>query len=510
MLTAVLAVAAFVAGLTGAWSPCGFSMVSTLGEHARGRQMTYWACLAFVPGALVGGMLTFGALGAVGALLGGGDAALIAGAVVAAVAAVAELAGLKIAPQIRRQVPEHWRRTWPLPLAAAGYGVLLGLGFTTFVLTFAVWALAGVSLAVGSVGTGVAIGLAFAAGRCLPVVVLAPHAQRPLGLRATELMAERPSILRTFRLADALALAIVAVALTAQTSHAATKAFVDRAADPSVAGAELAYDVPGAAPGVLRSPTGIFDVPGSERVAIGGGMLATVAGTRVTVAERATGTVRAAFDASGVSAVAVSDAYVAVRRTRGARDMIEVAALADGARRTVATARSPAQLGRPALDGARLVFHVAGRQESRIDLVDLAAAAAGAGASARRTLRRDTRTTYTNPSLLGDRLLFVQTTQYEQRLVLAGVSAGTRNAGRKLLEIAPAISADKGYTTDHGPHRPGIKRPKRLPKEGPAGTTTTLWTTALAADAAYVTRLRERGSSVRPALLRVPLSSPAA
>lgn len=506
MLTAVLAAAAFVAGLTGAWSPCGFSMVSTLGEHARGRQMTFWACLAFVPGALVGGAVTFGVLGAVGALLGGGDAALIAGAVVAALAAVAELAGLKIAPQIRRQVPEHWRRTWPLPLAAAGYGVLLGLGFTTFVLTFAVWALAGVSLAVGSLGTGVAIGLAFAAGRCLPVVVLAPHAQRPLGYRATELMAERPSILRGFRLADALALVAVAVALTAQTAHAATQAYVDRAEDPSAAGAELAYDVPGDAPGVLRSGTGVLDVPGSERVAIGGGMLATVAGARVTVAERATGAIRAAFDAPGVDAVAVSDAYAVVRRHTDERDTLEAVALADGARRKVASVRAPAQLGRPALDGARLVFHVAGRTESRIDLVDLA----GSGSAARRTLRRDTRTTYANPSLLGDRLLYVQTTQYEQRLVLASVSGSARAAGRKLLAIAPAITADKGYTTDHGPHRPGIKRPKRLPKEGPAGTTTTLWTTALAPDAAYVTRLRERGSSVRPALLRVALGAPAA
>jgi hypothetical protein len=31
-------------------------------------------------------------------------------------------------------VPEHWRRVAALPLAAAGYGVLLGLGFTTFVI----------------------------------------------------------------------------------------------------------------------------------------------------------------------------------------------------------------------------------------------------------------------------------------------------------------------------------------------------------------------------------------
>ena len=52
-LTAILGVAAFVAGLTGSWSPCGFSMVSTLGPtgHAGGRGTTLAACLAFVPAA---------------------------------------------------------------------------------------------------------------------------------------------------------------------------------------------------------------------------------------------------------------------------------------------------------------------------------------------------------------------------------------------------------------------------------------------------------------------------
>ena len=37
----------------------------------------------------------------------------------------------------------------PVPLAAGLYGVLLGLGFTTFILSFAVWALAGISVALG-------------------------------------------------------------------------------------------------------------------------------------------------------------------------------------------------------------------------------------------------------------------------------------------------------------------------------------------------------------------------
>ena len=58
----------------------------------------------------------------------------------------------------------------PLPLAAALYGILLGLGFTTFVLSFGVWALAGISVALGDPGAGVVIGAAFGIGRAIPVV----------------------------------------------------------------------------------------------------------------------------------------------------------------------------------------------------------------------------------------------------------------------------------------------------------------------------------------------------
>ena len=88
-------------------------------------------------------------------------------AALALAAAVADWRGLRIAPQIRRQVPERWRWIMPLPLACALYGVLLGLGFTTFVLAFAVWALAGISFAAGEPALGALIGVAFGAGgRC--------------------------------------------------------------------------------------------------------------------------------------------------------------------------------------------------------------------------------------------------------------------------------------------------------------------------------------------------------
>ena len=213
MLTACLVAAALAAGVTGAWSPCGFSMVETLAPHgfARRRRTSIVASLTFALGALAGGVLTFGGLALLGAALGApGPVALGAAAVVAVAAAAGEARGLRIAPQIRRQVPEAWRRVLPVPLAAAGYGVLLGLGFTTFILSFAVWALAGASVAAGDPAVGAAMGLAFGAGRALPVVALAPLGA---GSAVTGAMCERPAILRGLRRIDAVALVACAVAL---------------------------------------------------------------------------------------------------------------------------------------------------------------------------------------------------------------------------------------------------------------------------------------------------------
>jgi len=212
VLTACLLLAAHAAGITGAWSPCGLSMVETLAPrgHARTLRTSLVACATFALGSLAGGAITFGGLALAGAALGaGGPEAAGAAAVLAAAAAAAEARGLRIAPQIRRQVPEAWRRVLPVPLAAAGYGVLLGLGFTTFVLSFAVWALAAASLALGDPALGAAIGLAFGAGRALPVVCLAPAE----GGALTAAMCERPAILLGLRRFDAVALAACALAL---------------------------------------------------------------------------------------------------------------------------------------------------------------------------------------------------------------------------------------------------------------------------------------------------------
>jgi hypothetical protein len=211
MLETVLILAAAAAGVTGAWSPCGFSMVETLAPqgYAGRMRVTIAACATFAAGALAGGAITFAGLALLGQALGA--SAPVAAGAIALAAAIGEARGARIVPQVRRQVPESWRRRLPVPLAAGLYGVLLGLGFTTFILTFAVWALAGVCVALGDPALGLAIGLAFGAGRLLPVVVLAPAGGGALHAA----MAERPQILRSLRAVDAVALTACAVALVA-------------------------------------------------------------------------------------------------------------------------------------------------------------------------------------------------------------------------------------------------------------------------------------------------------
>lgn len=55
-----LAVAALLIGATGTFSPCGLSVIETIGPtgHTGGRRTTVAACATFLPGAIAGGILT--------------------------------------------------------------------------------------------------------------------------------------------------------------------------------------------------------------------------------------------------------------------------------------------------------------------------------------------------------------------------------------------------------------------------------------------------------------------
>ena len=244
-LLAAVAAAGLLVGATGTWSPCGFSMIETIGPtgHTGGLRTTLAASATFAPFALLGGSVTFLLLALTGGLLGGsGPVGYAIAAGLAIAAAAAEAKGLRIVPQVRRQLPVAWRSRLPMPVAAAGYGVLLGLGFTTFVLTYGVWALMAIVLLVADPLVGLVAGIAFGAGRALPIVLLAPFADRPAGERVCEAMALRPGFYRGARLGDAAALALVAAVLAGGAAAQAARKEVPRASDPSTAGSALVYE----------------------------------------------------------------------------------------------------------------------------------------------------------------------------------------------------------------------------------------------------------------------------
>lgn len=501
------ALTALVAGIAGAWSPCGFSMVDTIGSalgDAR-RGATLAASATFALGTLLGGAITFGCLALLGSLVGDGVAGLREGlgAALALAAAVADWRGVRIAPQIRRQVPERWRWTLPLPLACALYGVLLGLGFTTFVLAFAVWALAGISFASGDPLVGVLVGLAFGAGRALPVLWMAPGLRGGEGARRLDEMAEAPRLWLGLRRLDALGLGVCALALAGASASAAPIAptSIPQATDPSAANGALAWQQLGA--GGLLSPNGAapLALPGAHP-ALGGANVAWASATQITIADRVTLQPKLVLAASGVNALGVSDGWVVYRDEDAQGEHLISVSLSDpSVRRYLAGARLAGRIGRPALDGARAVFTVDTPARSAIELVDLASGRRGTLRAARRGVA------FFNPSLLGGRLLFERVTRCVQQLRLgaipgaAGASSRSAAAGslavsgssraargeRVLLSLPSAVSRDPGYQRGYAhAYNSASGCPNRRAGRGGA---TQLGATALGATRAYVTRL---------------------
>lgn len=196
----ILAIAtACGAAVRSTWSPCGLSMLSTitpLTERARGHR--YGLTVAwFALGALAGGA-ALGVAAAVPALLvhAAGlpaTAALATGAVFAVVGLAADLhlAGVRL-PTHPRQVNETWLGRYRRWIYAAGFGVQIGAGFATYVMTAAVYLTITLAALNGSPIAALGIGMLFGAVRGLAVLAgcraTTPEATRALHARlhATE------------------------------------------------------------------------------------------------------------------------------------------------------------------------------------------------------------------------------------------------------------------------------------------------------------------------------------
>ncbi len=431
-----------------------------------GRATTLSACVTFTFGALAGGAVTFGALALAGELVHGAGGRLAFGvaAVIALAAAMAEIRGTPIVPQVRRQLPEHWRRLMPMPVAAGLYGILLGLGFTTFVLTFGVFALAAISFALGEPAIGIAVGLAFGTGRALPIALVAPVADRDLGVRVTTLMAERPAIYRGFRFGDAIALAACAAALVVAVPAGAAQTEVRPAADPGAAGDGFVFQRPDGS-GVLERG-GKEVVLTGEDPALGDGRLAVVRGDEIVILSAGDTSEIGRFAAPDADAVAISRHWVAWRARSDGRDYLRARELTNpqrpGAQKSLGRTSRVGQLGRPSLDRNRLVYAKASSHQNSIVKRVLGAQGRKAGAT---TLIRSSIEGLSNPSIRAGRVLYVRHTARADRLKLAGLNG---DGGRTLLSRRGA----------------------------------TLWSTALTDKRAYVTVIS--GAGPRQRIVSVP------
>jgi hypothetical protein len=484
LLEIALGTAALLIGATGTFSPCGLSVIDTIGPtgHTGGRRTTIAACLAFLPGAIGGGLLTFWSLAVLGELLhgAGGHASFLVAAAIALLAAALEARGTRIVPQIRRQLPEHWRRVMPMPVAAALYGVLLGIGFTTFVLSFGVWALAGVSLALGDPALGLVVGGCFGVGRAIPILALAPLAGRPSGIRATELMCERPGVYLGLRRGDAVALAAAALALIVVPGNAgAAGSSIAHATDPSATADALLFQRLGG-PAVISRGGPEIPLPGSHP-AIGGRYVATVQGNSVLLFDRSTLAPVGQIPAPGADAIAISDTWLAYRGSTGGGDAIYIRSIVNPAAPApplqVASQGGAAQLSRPAVDGGILLYGIATPGGSRIVQRVM-------GTRKHRALVRSPRLLLFDPAIKGRSFAYVRTDARRSRLMVRRRHA--HGAGRVLFSLgrskgvlwSNALTDSVAYATILQPSSGnpdatilgvGRRHPKRFNQPGPRG-----------------------------------------
>jgi hypothetical protein len=270
----------------------------------------------------------------------------------------------------------------------------------------------------------------------------------------------------------------------------AAERIVTGGSDPSVDGTLIAWHIP-RQPGVLVRDGKWTRLPGTHP-ALGDARLALYDGTAIRVRETSGPAFTTAVPAPGADALAVSARFVAWRARSSAGDEIFVAPLPGGAPRRIASSK---ELGRPALEGSLLAYHVPGRTGSRIVIADLVT-------GKKTTVRRERRALLLNPSLEGGRLLYVRNMYKHQELRVGPQGKHKTTKDRRLWSMPPTGRRDSGHDPGKEHHKHGW--PKKLWPRPKAGLSATLWTTAMTVDNAYVTLLRQvSGRPLEVAILRV-------
>jgi hypothetical protein len=335
--------------------------ITPAGCGSRNRQII--ALAGFTLGAILAAAALGWALGAAGAALDPAWALPVAGVLALLGAAREGLARRVPLPQLRRQVPERWRRTLPLPFWSVGYGAGLGLGFLTHQVVATYWVVCAGALALGEPAVGaLALGL-FGGGRALMVIVPSLAPEGPPAAVAAMVRGHR-----AVGAVNAVVLTLLGALLVATPAVAAEPAGGTGQLDPSPSGTTLAWtQLSGATSEVVvkaRSRPAV-SFPDARQPALNGPLLAYATTGGIAVVRWETGA-RVATVGGVLEKPALAWPWIAYVRRGGSRSTLELRSLTTGRVRTVASASRLDDLGRPALKAGRIAYHFTTGRRSEI------------------------------------------------------------------------------------------------------------------------------------------------
>jgi hypothetical protein len=409
-------------------------MVETITPDVCGsRRRQAGALLFFALGALVASACVGAVLGLAGSRI---DAwALPVAALFALVGAAREGGFTRLPlPQSRRQVPEPWRFTLPLPAWAAGYGVGLGLGFLTYQPVATFWVACAAAVALGRPLAGAVCFAAYGVGRSL--VLFLPLRRGSDATAIVEALAGRRLVaLRV----NAVALLACAALLTAPAAGAELIPLGPGSQfDPSAIGTAFAYtqrDLGVSSVVVLPSAGGALQYPEAESPSLDGERLAYQNAAGIRIVRWATGEEVARVDGA-TSKPALDWPWLAYRRKVPDRTLLELKDLTTGEVRRLGSVSGGADLGRPSIAAGRVAWHAAGSRGSRILLYKIAS-------GDKQVVMATTIALLSNPSLSSTRILWIKQRQ--------GISSAyVRKLRRTQIRLLARVSSQRTFywTTD--------------------------------------------------------------
>jgi len=309
-------------------------------------------------------------------------------------------------------------------------------------------------------------------------------------------MGDRPGVLRALRATGGIALGAAALTIAlggAPAAAAEPKLLSHNGTDPSAAGAALAWQRPGGGRSIfLRAGTELIGLPGSDP-ALGPQTVVWRDGNALVVARQDDLIPMLRIDAPGAEEPAISDHWLVWRAREDGGDVLRAVdlLLPDVPAVVLLRTSGAARLGRPSVDGDRAVLHLATRRASKIIEIFLPT-------GKRFVLRRVTGgPLLLNPSALDGKLLYVRSSLKGQTLLLGWRRSRSGENDKRLYRTQASIRRDSGVEGRRSPHGPGYA------PRGREGVRTTLWTTALAANRAYVTRISVRKRATRIEILKL-------